>query len=53
MLTEVQKGVRFFCKSVVVVREFEVCGHTEKERRVRAGCRRKNACGSKSSNIGG
>lgn len=39
VLTKVQKGVGFFCKSGVVVREFEVVGIRKKERRARAGGR--------------
>lgn len=37
VLTKVQKGVGFFCKSGVVVREFEVVGIRKTERRARAG----------------
>lgn len=41
VLTKVQKGVGFFCKSGVVVREFEVVGIRKTERRARAGGRRR------------
>lgn len=41
VLTKVQKGVGFFCKSGVVVREFEVVEIRKTERRARAGGRRR------------
>lgn len=51
VLTKVQKGVGFFCKSGVVVREFEVVG-TENGKACARGRSKKNACGSKSSDLG-